>query len=262
MRLKKFFNYIFQKEYLRHYIIAAGALVILTTIVFLILRFSTNHGQNLSVPNLTGYSVSKATEILDDKNLRLELIDSVYTGPGKPGTIIDQNPPPDFKVKSNRKIFVTIKAFTRKMIKMPDFVHTTLVQAKADLETYGLGIGKITYEPSIYDNIVLEQKYEHKKIKPGTLIPLGADVDLILGKSQNMGNTVAPDLFGLSESDAEMEAVEFMLNIGTVIYDNTVRTYADTLNAKVIKQNPRPGIAFNPGDEVDIWLSLDTDTVN
>jgi beta-lactam-binding protein with PASTA domain len=261
MQLNRFFKYIFQNLFLRHYVIAAGSLVILFTIVFLILRFSTNHGQNLSVPDLTGYPINKAMELLEDKNLRLEIIDSVYTGPGKPGTIIDQNPPPDFKVKSNRKIFVTIKSFTRKMIKMPDFIHTTLVQAKADLETYGLGVGKITYEPSIYDNIVLEQKYMNMKIKPGTLIPLGGEIDLVLGKSQDMGNTVTPDLFGLLESEAELEAVEFMLNIGTIIYDQTVKTYGDTLNAKVIKQNPQPGISFLPGDEVDIWLSLDTDTV-
>jgi beta-lactam-binding protein with PASTA domain len=262
MRLNQFFKYIFQKEFLRHYIIAAGSLLILFIIVFLILRLSTNHGQNLSVPDLTGYSVEKASSILDDKNLRLEIIDSVYTGPGKPGSIIDQNPPPDFKVKSNRKIFVTIKSLTPKMIKMPDFIHMTLVQAKADIETYGIGIGRITYEPSIYDNIVLEQKYQNKRIKPGTSIPMGADIDLVLGKSQDMGNTVAPDLFGLSESEAELEAVEFMLNIGVVIYDNTVRSYSDTLNARVIKQNPRPGVPFLPGDEIDIWLSIDTDTIN
>jgi len=261
MQINQFFKYIFQKDYLRHYIIAVGGLIIILSVVFLIIRFSTKHGQNLSVPNLTGYTVDKAIQILDDKNLRLEIIDSVYTGPGKPGTIIDQNPPPDFKVKSNRKIFVTIKSISQKMIKMPDFVHTTLVQAKADLETYGLSVGRITYEPSIYDNIILEQKYENKKIKTGTLIPLGAEIDLILGKSQDMGNTVTPDLFGLSETEAELEAVEFMLNIGTVVYDHTVKSYSDTLNAKVVKQNPRPGISFIPGDEVDIWMSLDTDTI-
>lgn len=262
MKIKPLLNYIFQKEFLKHYGIAIGSVILLFIIVFLILRLSTNHGQNLSVPNLTGYSVEKATEILKEKNLRLEVIDSVYTGPGKPGSVIDQNPPPDFKVKSNRKIFVTIKSITQKMIKMPDFIHMTLVQAKADLETYGLRIGSITYEPSIYDNIVLEQKFENKRIKPGFLIPYGSKVDLVLGKSSDMGNTVTPDLFGLSETEAEMEAVEFMLNIGSVIYDHTVKTYFDTLNAKVVKQNPKPGISFIPGDEVDIWLSIDTDTVN
>ena len=145
---------------------------------------------------------------------------------------------------------------------MPDLIHTTLVQAKADIETYGLRIGKLSYEPSIYDNVVLKQKYKNIEIAAGTSIPQGAWIELVLGQSPKMGNTITPDLYDLTRENAELEAAEFMLNIGTVIYDETIISYEDSINAKVIRQRPEKGIRFQPGEEIDIWLSMLSDTIN
>lgn len=229
---------------------------------FLWLNISTNHGDEFSVPNFSGLTVKQAIEKADELNLRIEIIDSVYNGVGKRGAILDQNPPPDFKVKSNRKVFVTIKSVSPKIIKMPDFIHTTLVQAKADIETYGLRIGQIIYEPSIYDNVVLKQQYKGEEIPAGANIPQGAEIELVLGKSSDMGNTITPDLYGLTREEAELETAEFMLNIGTVLYDETVISYSDSIDARVLKQSPKPKISFRPGDEIDITLSMITDTIN
>lgn len=261
MKFKQIISFLFQKQFLIHYGIAAGTIIIILSVTFLGLRISTNHGEVLSVPDFTGMTVKEANEIANRKNIKIEVIDSVYSGQGRRGTIIDQNPPPDIKVKENRKIFVTIKSVMPKIIKMPDFVHATLVQAKSDIETYGLRIGQIIYEPSIFDNVVLEQRYRGLKIEPGADIPQGAEIELVLGKSSDMGNTVTPDLYGLTLEEAELEAAEFMLNIGTVLYDETVITYTDSTLAKIIKQRPEPGISFKPGDQIDIWLSMNTDSI-
>jgi len=261
MKIKNFFKTIFSKKFLIQYGIAVLFLIIVFSITFLSLRISTNHGEAFSVPDFTGLTVIQAIEKGDDLNLRIEVIDSVYNGPGKRGTIIDQNPPPDFKVKSNRKIFITIKSVSAKIIKMPDFIHTTLVQAKADIETYGLRIGKITYEPSIYDNVVLEQKYRDMPIPAGTNIPQGAEIELVLGRSEDMGRTITPDLYGLTLEEAELEAAEFMMNIGIVLYDETVISYNDSIDARVLNQRPEANISSQPGNEIDIELSMITDTI-
>ena len=262
MDIKKTFKNIISKEMLKQYGFGILFVVVAISIIFLWLNISTNHGEEFSVPDFSGLTVKEAAIKADEHDLVLEVIDSVYNGIGKRGTVLDQNPPPDFKVKSGRKIFVTIKSVNPKIIKMPDFIHTTLVQAKADIETYGLRIGKISYEPSIYDNVVLKQQYKGENIKPGTDIEQGAEIELILGKSADMGNTVTPDLRGLTKEEAELEAAEFMLNIGIVLYDETVITYKDSVNAKVIKQTPKPNISFRPGDEIDIVMSMLTDTIN
>ncbi len=262
MKIKRFFKIVTDKKFLIHYGIAVLTIIAVISVTFLVLRIRTNHGEAFSVPDFTGLNVAQSVELGNKKDLRIEIIDSVYSGPGNRGTVIDQNPPPDFKVKSNRKIFLTIKSVFPRIIKMPDFIHTTLVQAKADIETYGLRIGKLSYEPSIYDNVVLKQKYKNIEIAAGTAIPQGAWIELVLGQSQNMGNTITPDLYDLTRENAELEAAEFMLNIGTVIYDETIISYEDSINAKVIRQRPEKGIRFQPGEEIDIWLSMLSDTIN
>jgi len=262
MNFKNIISFLTKKKFLIHYGIALAFIIIVISITFLSIRISTHHGQALSVPDFSGMTVKQAQKIADEKKLRIKVIDSVYNGPGRRGTVIDQNPPPDIKVKENRRIFVTIKSILPKIIKMPNFIHTTLVQAKADIETYGLRIGKISYEPSIFDNVVLKQKYKNADIEPGTGIPQGASIELVLGKSQNLGNTVTPDIYGLTLEEAELEVADFMLNIGTVLYDKTVKTYDDSINAKVIRQRPKPNIVYQPGEQIDVWLSLHTDTLN
>ncbi len=253
-------KFIFSKKFL----INAGAALFTALfgliLIFWWLGFYTNHGEAFSVPNFEGLTVVQAQDLADDKDLNLKIIDSVYNAPGRRGTIIDQNPPMDFKVKSNRTIFVTIKSLQPEIIEMPNFVDLTLIQAKADIETYGLKIGELKYKPSKYDNLVLEQRYMGDKIEAGTEIAKGSAIDLVLGKSENMGSTNAPSILGLTEVDATLKAADNMLNIGAIIYDNTVKNYMDSINATVVRQDPVKNVPMRPGDEIDIWLSMKKDT--
>lgn len=247
---------------LKHLIIAVIAGIILIFLIFKFINVYTHHGEAFSVPDFTGMSFEQAEKIALKKDLRVKIIDSVYNAVGRRGTIIDQNPPRDFKVKDNRTIFVTIKSYNPEIIKMPNFVENTLVQAKADIETYGLTIERLVYKPSKYNNIVLEQHFGGRIINPGEKIEKGSGITLILGRSERMDNTITPSLIGLYKEQAELKAAEYMLNIGTALYDETVISYADTINARVKKQRPTPGTPFRPGEEIDIWFSMVIDTIS
>lgn len=229
-------------------------------LIFWWLGFYTNHGEAFSVPDFEGLVLRQAIEKAKSKDLHINVIDSVFSAPGRPGTVIDQNPPKDFKVKSGRTVFITIKSRQAKMIKMPDLTDITLIQAKADLRTYGLRIGDISYRPSKYDNVVLEQLYKGETIEAETPVAKGSAIDLILGEKENMGKTTTPSLLGLTQTDAEFKAAEAWLNLGVIVYDETVKTYMDSLNATVVKQVPVKNAPLNPGDEIDIELSMEPDT--
>ncbi len=250
-----------RKKIIKHIIAAIVVILFLTFGSIKLLGFFTNHGEAFSVPDFTGKTLSEAEELADEKDLRIKVIDSVFNAPGRRGTIVDQNPPRDFKVKSNRRIFVTIKAFNAEIIKMPDFINYTLIQAKADIETYGLKIKKLIYRPSKYDNVVLEQLYKGNQINPGIDIEKGSEITLVLGKSQGMDNTVTPSLIGLTIDEAAAKSADKMLNIGAKIYDETVITHEDSINATINKQRPAKNIAVIPGEEIDIWLSMLKDTI-
>lgn len=243
-------------------LLTIGGLIIITLFLFLgWLNIYTDHGDAFSVPDFRGYIVPEAEKMAEDKNMQLVVIDSVYSAEGERGTVIDQNPPPDFKVKENRRIFVTIKSVNPKIIEMPDFRDMTFVQAKADIESYGLKIGEIQYKPSKYDNVVLEQEYRGEPISPGTEIEQFSEIDLVLGKSENMGNTVTPMVIGLTLEEAQDLINEQNLNTGAVLYDETIVSNADTINALVRKQFPVPNVPLKPGDDVDLWMSMLQDTI-
>jgi beta-lactam-binding protein with PASTA domain len=259
---KDLVKFIFSFTFLKHFTasLLIGFILILIAVFFM--NSFTNHGQSLSVPGFKGLTFEQAQELADDKEIHIEILDSVFNAPGKRGTIVEQNPPQDFKVKENRTVFVTIKALNPEMITMPNFINSTLIQTKADIETYGLKVGKLIYKPWKYDNLVIEQRFDGKKIKVGEKIEKGSYIDLVLGRTGDYENTNVPQLIGLERDAAEMEIAEMMLNVGSVVFDKTVETEEDSLNATVVKQFPGKNVSLIPGSEVDIWLSLKNDSIN
>ena len=250
-------HYIFSKVFLKQIIIV----VVITTAAFLTLvfglQFYTHHGEAISVPNFSGVMLNQAKKQADELGLKLVVIDSVYLAPGKRGSVVEQNPQPDFKVKEGRKIFITIKAFLPEKTEMPDLHDISLQQAKAELENYGLKIGKINYT-SGYENVVIEQYLHNVIATPGKKVNKRQRVDLLLGRG-SYPYTKIIDLNGLSLDEAYNRITLVYLNIGKIHYDNTVKTAEDSAKALVWKQEPN--ILYknkvNFGSKVNIWLTKD-----
>ena len=255
-----FIRFLFSRVFLKHLSIAVGITFFLFTAVFLFLRIFTRHGQALSVPDLTGLSIHEADSILEQRKLRYQIVDSVYNNFIPRGSIIDQNPSPEFKVKENRNIFLTINAFNPEIIRMPDVVGVSLRQATAIIQTAGLKIGKLTYVPDIAVNNVLQQKFKGNVIEEGDSIIKGSEVDLILGRGLSNEKTAAPDLIGLLFEEAKQRITTRYLNLGAVIYDGSFDDAEDSAAAFIWKQRPLfdDEILIHLGATVDIWLTVDS----
>ncbi|NTW34187.1 MAG: PASTA domain-containing protein, partial [Bacteroidetes bacterium] len=170
----------------RKFLIHLG-LSILISLIFiwiasLFLGVFTQHGSEITVPNLTGLKIEELDDYLSDRNLNYEIIDSVYNIKERKGTVISQDPYPNSKVKSGRKIYVTVVSILPEQTTVPDLKDLTLRQSIAVLETYGLKIGKLEYIPDIARNAVLKQKYKGRIIEPGTMVEKGSLIDVVLGK--------------------------------------------------------------------------------
>ncbi len=166
--------------------------------VSIYLRIYTRHGQTILTPEFRGMTLEQAEKIAHQKHLNLVVIDSIYEGVGQPGTIVDQTPPTNFHVKKGRSIFVTIKALTPKLIAVPDVTQNSLIQADYDLRRVGFKLGKIKYETSYnFDNLVLAMLYNGDTLKPGTKLPIGSKIDLIVAKRPSsalaQADTTLPD---------------------------------------------------------------------
>src|SRR6188768_2387283 len=85
------------------------ALAIIVIIAYLLVAmlftgWFTKHGESVKVPNVTGMSAENAYTVLDENNLDMIIIDSVYQEDVKPMTIVEQDPLPDMNVKPGRLI--------------------------------------------------------------------------------------------------------------------------------------------------------------
>lgn len=256
MGFKEIKSEILTRRFLKHFLIGNISAVLLIYIVFWMLDIFTHNGEALSVPNFSGLTVRQAQKLAYQKNIRVKVTDSVYAGKAKRGTVIDQNPPADFKVKEGRNIFLTIRSMTPKVIKMPSFIDKPLDEVKSNIETYGLKIGKLNYKPHKYENLVLEQKYKGKQIKEGDSIAKGSKITLVVGRSKGMKNVIVPKILGLTQSEAEKKLTDRNLTVGTVLYDQTVISFNDSINSKIEKQRPVENSSVRPGTGVNIWLSM------
>lgn len=217
----------------------------------------TQHGQTLSVPDLRGISLEKATEILKNKGLEIKVVDSSYNAKKLPFTILDQTPAPNAKVKQDRTIYLTINSRLAPRIKMPDLKDASLKQAQMILEGTGLKVGKLIYKPDLAQNVVLDQLYKGERIDAGTSVAKGEVIDLILGDGLGVTEVEIPDLFGLTLREVKFVLDGSSLNLGQVIADNSVK--GDTLGAWVYQQYPEypADHKVNMGDVVNVYVTKD-----
>lgn len=181
-----FLKYLFTKTFLRQVLFALLALVILSFLMLWWLRVTTNHNQRIEVPDLAKLSLDKVEDVLDELDLRYEILDSANFNPEYPRfSVIEQIPKAGKFVKEDRKIYLTLNPSDYRKIKVPEVLGKTGRQATPTLLAMGFQIGKVSKRPHISDH-VLELRYKGEKLVPGTEIPKTSVIDLIVGDgSQN-----------------------------------------------------------------------------
>lgn len=254
------------------------AVVLFFGIIFALkiaLSVITRHGKELVVPDLTNITVQQADSLAESMGLNLIVGDSVYIRRLGRGLIYSQNPPAGGKVKKGRKIMVIINSVAPKKVRMPNLVGYSLRQAKAELSTRGLALGRLTYVKDIATNNVLKQTYRGLEIETGTMIETLSKIDLEIGLNPGENTTFIPDVAGLKYLRAVDLVQESSLNIAGLMFDSTVKSYSDSLDAVVYRQSPIALIEEEPadpelgteavykpvpakmGDGVTLYLSLD-----
>jgi eukaryotic-like serine/threonine-protein kinase len=252
-------NYFLSKQFLKNLGFAAVFAVGGVLILLIWMNFYTRHGQARPVPNFVGLTMQQTRTLARKSRLRYQIIDSVYTTTVQRGCIAEQNPKPGFKVKKWRNIILTINAFHPEMVAMPNLVDLPLRQAKALVESTGLEIGQLKYRPDLSIDVVIDQQYNGRNIREGDSIQKGSVVDLILGKGLSNQRTEVPYLLGLKLEPAKNKILISSLNLGTYVYDNTIVTDADTLNAFVYKQIPeyKNDATLQLGSAIYLWFTVD-----
>jgi beta-lactam-binding protein with PASTA domain len=258
MRIKEFLT---SKIFLKNFGIAVLLTILLIWFTMIMLSFYTNKGKNFPTPDFKGMTVAQIEALANQHGLRFIIEDTIYRKEIQPGTVVIQKPSAGHKIKPNRIIYITLASLRPEQVTVPKLTDVSMRQARVLLESKGFALGNIAYIPSEFNDLVLEQKHEGQTILPGSRLNNGSTIDLVVGKNMTGGETIIPDLKALTLPNAREVLKSRSLNIGSVIYNPSVRSAEDTLNAFIWKQIPQPDSTTRvmPGLSVDVWLKLKTE---
>ena len=230
--------------------------IVVTVEVFL--RVTTQHSVSVEVPELIGMPLEQAAELVRADRLELVVTDSVFVSGFKKGSVYAQNPKGGANVKKGRKIYLTVNAKKEKQAEVPSLVGLSLRQAKVEILSRGLRLGRLSYVDDMATNLVLAQLRDGKEIAPGTSVDVGTVIDLRLGWNRADGYTTMPDFARMQYQRALSYVQDNSFNIDKVYFDETVKTGADSLAAMVYRQSPSAGVEdIRLGSSVKLWLTLD-----
>lgn len=159
----------------------ALATLVICMLALTFLSSWTHHGDEVAVPEVKGMSFADATNKLKGENFIVEIADSVFDTTRAPGTVVEQMPRSGAMVKPGREVYLTVVAFSPKMISVPYFLNASQRQATAMFEGLGIKNIEIREVVSEYKDLVLGAKFNGIPLKPGARIPVTATITLEVG---------------------------------------------------------------------------------
>ena len=238
-----------QKKFYIHLAAAILLIFVLLWLSFRLIDRFTRHNQTFLMPQIVGMSADEAMEKYGD-DLHFIVTDSVYQKNMEPGSIVQQDPLPDSKIKRGRNVYYIIVAKTPEKTTMPNLNNLSLRQAVVSLETAGLKVKEIVYVKHFARNAVREQLYNDNVISPGTELIKDSKITLHVGLGPDEENVQLPNILGLKAEDVQRTLNIAGLNLGNENFlDN------DSLkNQVVVKMHPHyHSRVARPGAFVDVW---------
>jgi beta-lactam-binding protein with PASTA domain len=170
--------------------IAIGILVLLVFLITSYLKYSTNHGEFKTVPDLAKLSFEDAKAKLVENDLNYILQDTINYKPDfPPYSIIEQNPSAGEKVKEGRKIYLKINPSKYREVTIPHIIQKTRRTAESTLNAVGFEVEKVTYKDNIGKDMVLGLLYKGEPIYPNDRLPKMSKIELILGNGKRAGES-------------------------------------------------------------------------
>ena len=243
--MKDFFKFLISKPFLKQLLYVLVFLFAVLMLVLLWLRFYTNHGQKLELPDYVNQRIEDAKEDADSKTFKIIITDSIHKV-GKPGgLIIDQNPAPGSMVKEQRPIYVNVTKYSPDQIKVSDLpvlYGSNYNQKQTELKYMDItaSIKSERYDPG-EPNHILEVWHNGKMIigqrivKKNVLIDKGGKLEFVISKREG-GKDLIPDLVCQEFIAAEAKCLLSKFQIGSVREQGEI---TDRSTAFVISQSPR-----------------------
>lgn len=253
------FKFIFSKSFIINLLLYV--FFVLVGIYFFLRHLDavTEHNETITVPEFLGYHFSELEALTSESHLRYEIIDSAYFQDEARGAVIAQTPDAGKQVKRGRKIYVTINASQPPQIGLPNLVDMSLRQALSILNTIGIEVNDLVYEPSICTGCVVRLERDSVEMKAGKLVFRGSKVDVVVGSGLSGERTLYPILIGKNYEEAYNILRKRGLNVGALSFENC-ENKEDSMKALIYNQIPDylKTKSVNLGQPVSLFFSTDS----
>lgn len=256
--LKKIAHEINGNRILRSLVLAVCGLIVLIFLVNIMLNMFTRHGQVREVPDFSGMTIEEAVRAGSSSRLKIQVNDSLYLPVYEGGVILEQTPSAGARVKSGRRIFVTVNSYNQRKAVIPYVSGYSLRQAKNNLEVAGFQIERLVYRDDIATNNVLDQRYKGQRITAGSKVEaeIGSGITLVVGVDPGAERQAVPRVVGYSLREAKSRLLEAGFNIGKIDRDDDITTVNER-DAKVYAQSPAAGSRLSYGSDISMSITLD-----
>lgn len=227
------------------------------------LNVATRHGEVYTVPDFSAMSIEEAKQAAAPAKLRLEIFDSLYVVGMPGGVVLDQLPKAGARVKSERRVLLTINSHNQRKAQIPYVAGYSLRQAKNILMTAGFEIERLEYVEDMAMNNVLTQYYKGQQIVQGSQLEaeIGSGIVLQVGFNPDaQTNPVVPRIVCRSLKEAKSMLWEAGYNVGDIMRDEDISA-ANQNDCKVYKQEPNQAEELAWGEKVTIYITTDGEKV-
>jgi len=228
-----------------------GVLVIMVALVGLVTGFfyanGSIFGQEVSVPNIEGKTITEAKKELAELDLILEVIGEQASERYAKDEIVSQNPASGQKVKEGRKIEVILSKGSD-LKKVPNLVGLDFSSVEIYLrnEQLELGIVDKIYDARYpVDTVISQSPSQGKMVKEGT------GINVMVSKGEAPQKVTMPSLIGLSLDESRTKLHENNLILGDIKKIESTEYFAD----QVIEQDIEAGVLVDEQSSIILTIS-------
>ena len=215
---------------------------------YLVMPVYTRQNQNKVMMDVINRNLNDAIKLLKSENYRHEVSDTLYTNKFSLGTIIDQYPKPNTRVKSGRTVRLKI-AHPEKSVAIPNLIGQSRRSAELELNQMGLLIDTVytEYNPE-YPNGTIAWQYP----KAGDRRKKGMGIQITVSKGMPPNFFQVPNLIGLSINQAKDLIFKSRLKVGKISYHQD----QDLVPYTVLDQSIKDGTVLDVSATINLVVSV------
>lgn len=235
---------------LASYIAIFGSLSLLAILLFdvVIMPKYVRMNDGRYMVNVTGKTLQHAIKVLESEGYNGLVSDTLYSATYEAGTIVDQYPLPNTRVKEGRTVRLKI-AHLERMVSIPDLIGRSIRSAELMLGQSGLEIDTVYKE---FNSDVPSGNVTWQYPKGGDMLNKGMGLHLTVSLGVPPNFYQVPNLFGLSKKKAVNDLRKAGFSVGKLFY----RQNEDLIPYTVLDQSIPAETVLEEPSTIDLTISV------